>query len=545
MSETKYIKIFSTEIDTHISTINAAVKVLRDAPKNLEPARIIMQSLHSIKGISATMGFSCVVEVTHLLEELIESYSRKEIPLTDRPVTLIYDVLEAIEEFKNALPEELDENVERVIKKIRNGIRSGSVEVRYKSKDIDNKISNSVKEMHRSIDNNIKINVSIIDKLIDDISELKYTESALKTLNEKLKSYKLKHLIRKIEGQLRKLYNSLVSLKMQPFSTITNALEVAISKYCFSTGKKINFIVSTNNILIDSSVLKELIAPLIHLIRNAIDHGIEPVKEREDVRKAPKGNVTLTVKKIHDFAEITIEDDGRGIIAESVIKKALDNSFITYTPDEIDDNFLLYVLTRAGFTTKSEVSTVSGRGIGLDIVKSSLENIGGSITLENSEGHGLKITLKVPVTTAVIRSLLVKTGEETVAIPVSSIERIMLAEKGEFRKTDSGTYLDSPLELEPPEVISLHTLLENAQDGGDASSPTAPLARGKSPEEELCLLMIKIRNKPTAIVVDELLSEEDLFIKPLTQPLKKISSVLGYSILGDGLPVFVLDVNSL
>ncbi|MFC1855637.1 ATP-binding protein, partial [Thermodesulfobacteriota bacterium] len=371
--------------------------------------------------------------------------------------------------------------------------------------------------------------------LINSISELKYTESALKRLNESLNSYKLGHIIKKNEAQLKNLYQSLIDMKMQPFDVILEQLTRAINEYCLKTSKKIEFSANTNNIVIDSTVLKVLVSPLIHIIRNAIDHGIEPVDERLRQKKTDKGSVSLTVKKLNDFAEITVSDDGGGLPIPLIIKKALEKGYLKEHPAMIDNNLLLLILTSPGFTTKEQVSLVSGRGIGLDIVKSSLENIGGSLSLETESKKGTRIVLKVPVTTVVIKSMLVKAGTETVGIPSSSIEKIVLAKGDSFISDSNNVPVKFVYENNTIKLKSLASILYG----------TSLLHNVNMEKEEHNIILLDLNKELTAVIVDELVSEDDLFISPLTKPLKKMSTVLGYSILGSSAPVFLLDVDSL
>ncbi len=534
MSEDKYIKIFCMEIEEHIKEIGAYLKTLADNPKSKDAAGSVMKSLHSIKGIAGTMGYSSVLKLSHATEELVDSHLKRGIALDDASLQLIYDVIDAIEGFKSSLPVMDDSIIKRTLKRVKDASSGKKPQRVVERKELEEKINSSVDEMLESIDSNIKINVGTIDEIIADISELKYTEQALKALNESIRSYKLKIIIKKINEQLVKLSHRLIQIKMQPFDTIIEQLERAINEYCLATGKKINFTVNTNDVMIDSTVLKILIAPLIHLIRNAVDHGIEPVQERKETGKTEKGNISLTINKVHDFVEVIIKDDGRGILTEKVIGKAIEKGYIDERPYVIDGNFLLYILTHPGFTTKDDVSTISGRGIGLDIVRSSLENIGGCVSLNTKRGEGTQLTLNVPVTTSVIRALLVKSAGETVAIPSSNIIRILLAGGDSFTKDADGVLINYIHEGKEVEVKRLASLFKGSRG-----------INGNNGNNEYNILLVKIKDEESALLVDELICEEPVFIKPMTKPLKKLSTVLGYSISGDGTPVFMLDINSL
>jgi two-component system chemotaxis sensor kinase CheA len=535
MNDPKYIKLFCSEAETHLIEISSTLKTLSDDRSNKDATNTIMGRLHSIKGMSATMGFSLLLELSHLSEDFIASFSDEEIELNDKALKLIYELVATIEKFILSLPEVNDEIIEKMIVKIKRGFEKKDYGQPEEAGDSDQQIKESVDNILSSIDRNIKINVSMIDDLLGDISEIKYTESALKRLNEKLGSYKLKLIIKRVEGQLTKLTQSLIDLKMQPFDTIISQLKRSVDEYCLSTGKKIDFTAKTNDIVIDSTVLKVIISPLIHLMRNAVDHGLESVEERKGAGKPEKGQVSLTVKKIHDFAQITIEDDGRGIPVDMVINKALTKGFIKEIPDTLDDNFYLYVLTRPGFTTKDSVSTVSGRGIGLDVVRSSLENIGGSISLTTRKGEGTVVTLKVPVTTAVIRSLLVKVDKETVAIPSSSIKKVLLLNK------DSITFSEKKY---PSNFLYQDKTVGIKYLGSLLKVPG--LSHFKiNGRDEYNLILVDMKDKTEAVLVDDLISEEDLFINPMTRPLNRTKAALGYSILGNGAPVFLLDINGL
>ncbi|NTU60190.1 MAG: hypothetical protein HGA98_03920, partial [Deltaproteobacteria bacterium] len=275
----------------------------------------------------------------------------------------------------------------------------------------------------------------------------------------------------------------------------------------------------------DKSILLQLSDPLAHLLRNCLDHGIERPYERRSAGKPPAGVVELRAARAKNQVEITMEDDGRGIDPEAVRRGAVARGLLGEEESlRLGAPELFACLFRPGFSTRDEVTEVSGRGVGLDVVKSRVEALGGVVEVSSRPGSGTRFRLAVPLSVAIVPVLTVGVGESVVALPVASIDATLEAHPRDVRETEAGPVLATARGEFPffrlAEVLKLE---------------------GRGDPERLPFVLLRGPSGTSALAVDRFLREEDLFIKPLKGPLSRLPRLAGYSVMGDGTLVFLLD----
>jgi chemosensory pili system protein ChpA (sensor histidine kinase/response regulator) len=320
------------------------------------------------------------------------------------------------------------------------------------------------------------------------------------------------------------LEDKLMRLRMVPLSTHANKLERTVRNAAEQTRKKAELVLEGERTGLDKTVLEAMADPLLHLLRNAVDHGLESPEVRRALGKPETGTIRLAASHEGNQVVLRIADDGRGIDTAAVRETALARGFLDATTLPTEDVHAL--LFEPGFSTKGSVSELSGRGVGLDVVKSKVESLKGTVTVASKPGHGTTFTIRLPLTLALSRALLVRTNGQTFAVPLDCVERIMRFEESDVQRIG----VDPVLRV------------------GDDTVPVAHLGRTlelKTPPDEGVkkppVLIVRAGEKRLAVVVERLLGGREIVVKNLGPHLKKVSAVTGATLLGDGSVVLILN----
>ncbi len=371
----------------------------------------------------------------------------------------------------------------------------------------------------------VQVPVEVLDAFVDLLGELTIARSHIEETARRLGSDVLFEQVDRLGRIVRSLHGRVMSLRMLPFGLVVGGLRRLVRDQAARLGKEVEFRVQGEEIGLDKSILLQVSDPLVHLVRNAIDHGIEPPPERQQRGKPVRARIELVAERVRNRVGVRVRDDGRGIDVEAVRRRAVELGFVgeeesrRLSPAEI-----FAFLFRPGFTTRSDVTELSGRGVGLDAVKARVEAMGGTVELSSSPGEGTEVRLDLPLSVAILPVLLVQVGRHALALPTASIERTVEARSRDVRSTEEGLVLLTERGQVP--VLGLGQVVR---------------FRGERRFRRLPLVLTRTGRGVVALGVDRFLREEDLFIKPLRGPLRSLKGVAGYSILGDGRLVFLLD----
>lgn len=373
----------------------------------------------------------------------------------------------------------------------------------------------------------VRVKFEQLDKLMNWVGELVINKIALLQVTADNRNESLKRITENIDRLTADLQDLVMQVRMVPVSQIFDRFPRLVRDLSLKKGKKIDLTMEGKEIEVDRTVLDEIGEPLIHMLRNSVDHGIELPVEREKGGKTPTGTIKLSAQRNGDHVIVEIEDDGAGIdpekIKESAIKKGIS------TKEELDKltrDQVINMIFLPGFSTAKEVTDTSGRGVGMDVVKTKIAALGGTVHLDTEVGKGTKTSIKLPLTLAIIQAILVKDAGQTFAIPTSQVSEIVRSRKNEITslgKTDAIVVRNHVIP-----VLHLHKML--GLDGGD--------------EEDLELLITYLGDEENklGVVVDSVLRQQDILVKSMTETLSGIKGISGATILGDGQVVLVLDV---
>ncbi len=376
----------------------------------------------------------------------------------------------------------------------------------------------------------VEVLMNLVGELVLDRNRIVKLASSLTVEQNKKDESTLEELIEAINGMSRTvsdLQDAVMKLRMQPVKKIFSKFPRIVRDLAKKLNKKVQLILEGEDTEIDRSILDKLEDPLIHLVRNAIDHGIEPPEERVKKGKPEVGTIKLGAYQEGDRIIIYIEDDGRGIDPEKVKQKAIEKGLIT--PEQaanMSDKEAFELIFLPGFSTAEKVSDVSGRGVGMDVVASTIHALRGNIEIESQPGKGTKIIMKLPLTVAIIRTLMVAVNDRIFAIPLFSVVEIVRYRPENVKKV--GHFKSLMLR---DEVYLLFTLNE--------------LFEIEDKKEKEFVVIVKVGEKNIAIAVEELFGEEEIVIKPLGELLEDVKGIAGATITGDGKVVLIVDPNSL
>ena len=379
----------------------------------------------------------------------------------------------------------------------------------------------------------ITVNISKLDKLMDLVGEIVITESMV-IRNPDLEGLELDNF-QKAARQLRKLTDDLqdvvMSIRMLPIGPTFQKMKRLVRDMAQKIGKEVELVLAGEETEVDKNIIDHLGDPLMHLIRNAMDHGIETPEERREQGKQEKSTLRLEATTNGGDVVISIIDDGRGLDPKKLIEKAKSKALLTKPEDEISDEEAFQLILAPGFSTKESVSEFSGRGVGMDVVKNNIENVGGSIKIESQQGLGTSIHLKIPMTLAIVDGMQLRTGSAQYTIPTVNIrESFRAEEKNLFNDPDGNELIMIRGECYP--VLRLHEYFSVHPESRD-------LTQG-------IMIMVEQDQKAVCLFADKLLGEQQVVVKPLPNYLfrfpVKARGIGGCTILGNGQISLILDV---
>jgi len=365
----------------------------------------------------------------------------------------------------------------------------------------------------------VRVRADALDTLAEGLLELRREQARLKGAIPHAAG-RVRHHLERIELRIKEQYGALTELRLLPFETVAQRLHQAVHDLAGRQGKQLRFEIVGGDVRLERSTLDALVDPLVHALRNAVDHGLEPPDERQGAGKRPHGTLRLSLHRTGDRVEIRVEDDGRGMQPDLIRRHAVESGVLDPddAPDLTDEEVLL-LTTLPRVTTRRGADDTSGRGVGLDVVRERVEGVGGFVEIHSRPGQGCRLHISVPLRRALVRTLVVRCGGELYAVPVDAV--VQCLDRPPRRSADSPA--EPGLELRP---------LRGCLGLPDASPEETGRTR---------LLVLAGSDRPAALLVDEVVGREDLVVQPLHAPLTQLRQYTGAALLENGSIAVVLD----
>lgn len=384
-------------------------------------------------------------------------------------------------------------------------------------------------EKRSKITQTVRVDIEKLDNLMNLMGELVIARSRIVDI---LKKYNIKEVDESL-AQLSRitldLQNVVMKVRMVPIEFVFNRFPRMVRDLARNLGKEINFVMEGEETELDRTFVEVIGDPLVHLIRNAIDHGIETKEERIALGKPPIGTVKLSARHEGNNVVIEVEDDGRGMDREKILRKAIEKGLITEEKAQgLSDERIFDFIFLPGFSTKEQVSELSGRGVGMDVVKNTIESLNGTVSIESKLGKGTKVTIRLPLTLAIIQALLVKVNNFVYAIPISIIDSTLIITTEEIKVVQNEEVI-----VIRGEVIPLIKLWE-----------IFGMEHEKTPAE-MNVVVVRYGTRKYGLAVDTLIGQEDIVIKSLGKVFSDVKIFSGGATLGDGSIALILDVTNI
>ena len=382
----------------------------------------------------------------------------------------------------------------------------------------DEKILSVGKKATSATTSTVRVSTNLLDHFINLTGELITNRYSLQTAAGERNWQDLNEGLGQLARLVKNLHHQVLQVRMMPLESVTGRLPRAVRDLCRSTGKEVQLEIDGAEIELDRAILEELTDPLMHMLRNAIDHGIEQ-----------SGTVQVKAWREQDQVLIQVADDGKGIDPEAVRQRALERNLLNAAQAEaIRDYDLFQLICSPGFSTAKKVSETSGRGVGMDVVKTAVERLGGVLLIDSTLGEGAKITMKLPLSVAIIRVLMIDCAAMLLAVPITRVLQTIEISPAEVQTSGKQLVISHQGELLP--LLSLRKILK----------------RDKGPKQPLLPLVItEVLGRKIGLVVDRLVGQREVFVQTLPAPFDGLRGCSGGTILGDGRVMFLFDLQSL
>ena len=541
-------KEFAEESSELLEQLEQDLMALEKNPNDSDLLNSIFRALHTIKGNAGFLGFEDISQICHKAETIFDLARSGTIILQERQISLMLQIIDFIGAALIALKEgkppiiagknALLDLMADVVDVTQASRPESAAESKPPAKDeqkkaahinIKNEQAATVRFSREKLSDVIRVDVSKLNKLMDLVGEIVIAESTLLNHysfeNARNEGF-LKSLIY-LQKNIRELQELATSMRMVPLSGLFGKMQRLVRDIASKKEKDVELIINGAETEVDRSVIEHISDPLIHILRNALDHGIEEPEVRLKKGKSPKGRIRIDVQRVGGQIWITVKDDGQGLNKEKILERAWARGIITQGHVPEDEQKIYNLIFEPGFSTADKITNISGRGVGMDVVQKNIEKIRGSIALSTIPNEGTTIIMKIPLTTAIIDGMLVRAGQSLYAIPVLDIrESVQVGSENLIHLVDGQEVVKIRDQLIP--VIRLQQIYQKT------------LADAK--RSEGLIVVSEIAGKAVGFFVDEILGEQQLVLKPLPRYLGKLEGVSGCAVMGDGAICMILDL---
>lgn len=545
---------FIEEGTSNLQMIENGLLALEEEPGNLKIIDEIFRPFHTVKGVAGFLNLTEINSFCHGFESVLDDARKGDLPVTSYMTNTVFEAIDALRMMVDAIDESRQKEeyiphgvdldyFNHVLNVIRLNLTDHDEDtptqevVKTSTKPV--KVDGPSRAVTKSADGHankksetsVRVSTDKMDILLDLVGELVLTQNMV-TSNETIKRSEDKRLLQDM-GQLKRITTSLqdlsMSLRMVPIKELFQKMNRIVRDLSKKSGKKIRLEYEGEDTEIDRNMVDELYEPMVHMIRNNCDHGVEMPDERVAAGKDETGTVFLNAFYRGGLVIIEITDDGRGIDAKKIKKIAADRGLCDIN-DDIPDKEVVNFIFAAGFSTAKEITDVSGRGVGMDVVRKAIEKLRGNIDVQTELGKGTTMSIRLPLTLAIIDGVIVRVGNERFIIPTTSIKESLLCPEESYSEIAGR----GETVLIRNKVIPLMRLDRIFEIEGGVKHP-----------KDGTLMIVESDGKEAAVPVNEMLDKQEIVIKSLGEGLNKIKGLSGGAIMSDGRVGLIVDVPTL
>lgn len=553
MDEREHLTGFVDEAREHMDAIEAALLEVERDPTDPSKINELFRPIHTIKGIAGFLNLRDINRTAHEVETILDLARRAELSITPSTVDLFFAACDALKQQISSIAGYLgtpDGNpvpqpeIAGLIGRLRVAATGQLVE---SSGPISTRVDATVSESRaatvsasqaesaapsessrQAADASIRIDTSKLDQLIDWVGELVIAQTMV-NLNRVIHTDEaLTRNVTHVAKIVREIQECAMGMRMVPIGPTFQKMKRLVRDVSRKAGKEVELFINGEETELDKTVIQQISDPLVHMVRNSVDHGIEPPDERRKVGKADQGAVYLDAYHQGDSIVIEIRDDGRGLNRAKLLAKGIERGLVSPN-DQLTDQQVYSLIMEAGFSTAEKITDISGRGVGMDVVRRNVEQLRGKIEIQSEEGKGTTFVIRLPLTLAIIDGMLVRVGSERLIIPTIMIERSLRPTSDQIHQVQRrGEMLMVRGELYP--IIELGPLFGYTEYVDPCDS---------------LVVICQCEGQKIGLVVDELIGQQQVVIKTLGGRFKHIRGVSGAAILGDGRVGLILEPTGL
>lgn len=540
---------FLEECQEFLDQLSVNLARLEAEPENHEVINEIFRLAHTIKGSASFVGLAEMRDLAHKMEDVFSTIRDETLKVSAPLIDLMYKSLAQLTVLKSQADagDETPTDISALVAELEQTAKSGAVEEpTVKAKEISAagpKTKSDALPTPPITVESIKVKTGKLDQMLNLTSELITAKNRLSDLADLKKDEDLIKVASQINRSVADMYNQVMKIRMVPLERLFNKFPGVVRNLARSRRKEVKFIVGGHETELDKTVIEQLYDPLVHLLRNSVDHGIEEPKYREQLGKPAQGTIEINAFYQHNNVVITIADDGRGINPEELKSAAITKGLITaeeaalYTEEQA-----FQLIYRPGFSTSKKISDVSGRGVGMNVVSENIGHLRGSVKVRSEINKGTTFIVQLPLTLAILQVLLVVVNGVRYALPIDEVAESVAIKAGTVKKMEKEEIVFFRGEALP--LKSLDEMLGAKLALNDKLGTYANFKK-LAVRDRLTVIIVEVPSKKIALIVDYLVGKSDVVLKPLGPYLGRLSGVKGGSILADGSVTLVLDLPEL
>ena len=564
--KSKFIDQFKAETRERLQTLSLGLLKLEKSPSDRELLNTLMREAHSIKGGAGMMGYKRIADITHKMEDGLQRALNGELVLNKTCIEMLFKCLDAIEPLlqdkviwsDSGINRDFTEELCALADKVFFGKFEGEIPhaLEVKKPAVIEDVSPAAEAETSAVpvpapaapaEDSVRVDIVKLNRLINLSGELLISKIRLEELSKELmakaeaqgEAYgvfsgvvkNLTAVTERIDLLTEDMQDEMLKVRMLPVAYLFNTFPRAMRDLAQQKGKEIDLVIEGQETQLDKAILDELKVPLMHLLRNSVDHGIESPEERKKQNKPGCGRIKLSATHEGSQVVISVTDDGCGINVAKVKEIAVARGFVSQEHiSSMVDEQIFQLLFTPGFSTREEVSEISGRGVGLDVVRDTVIRLKGMVEVNSDPSRGTSFIIRLPLTLAITECLLVMAGSDIFAIPVDSVIETVRVNLGDLRTVETKDVITVRGHILP--IVKLHDVF---------GLP----AKGILEKKFFPVLIVQSVEKRIGILVDELMGRQEIISKSMGDPLHHVKHIAGATILGSGRVVMILDIPSI